>query len=153
MNHASLPENPNVFNKFIIINAPTSQVWQMLTTPELMKTWMMPDIKLDILTDWNIGSPMITRGIMNGKHFENKGTVLQFEPEKKLAYSHLSSISRLPDRHESYTVIEFNLQPIENQTHLALTISNFPTPSIYQHFAFYWNVTLEILKKRIEEQG
>lgn len=147
-----LSEDRNVFNKVVNINAPPSQVWQVLTTPEFMKKWMMQDIELHILTDWKVGSPMITRGVMNGKPFENKGNVLQFEPEKALAYSHLSSISRLPDRPESYAVFRFDLQPIENQTRLELTISNFPTKSIYKHLAFYWNVTLEILKKMFENQ-
>jgi uncharacterized protein YndB with AHSA1/START domain len=124
----------------------------MLTTPELMKKWMMPDVDITISTDWNVGSPMMIRGTMNGKNFENRGTVLQFEPEKTLRYSHLSSISRLPDRPESYSVVEFRLQPVENQTNLTLTLSSFPTESIYQHLVFYWNVTLEVLKRLIEEQ-
>lgn len=148
-----LSEDRIVFNKVVDIKAPTSQVWQTLTTPELMKKWMMQDIEFQVLTDWIVGSPMIIRGVMNGKQFENRGVVLQFEPEKTLAYSHSSSISRLPDQLESYTVIKFDLQPIENQTRLALTISNFPTESIYKHLVFYWNVTLEILKKMIEERG
>src|SRR5262245_60738535 len=115
------------FSKAVTINAPASQVWQMLTTPELMKKWMMPDIELNIMTDWKVGGPIIMRGKMNGKNFENKGTVLKFELEKDLQYSHLSSISRLPDRPESYTTMEFGLQPIENQTTLTLTLKNFPT--------------------------
>lgn len=114
---------------------------------------MMPDAEIQIFTDWVVGSPMIIRGKMNGKAFENSGTVLQFEPEKTLQYSHLSSISRLPDRPENYSLIEFRIQPTEEQTTLTLTIRQFPTESIYQHLAFYWNVTLEIIKRMIEEQG
>ena len=151
-NSGILSTDRKVFNKVVIIHAPTSQVWQALTAPELMKKWMMPDLELNISTDWKLGSPMIIRGTMNGKAFENNGKVLQFEPEKILQYSHLSSISRLPDRPESYTLIEFRLQPTENQTTVTLTLSNFPTESIYQHLVFYWNVTLEVLKKMIEEQ-
>lgn len=127
-----------------------SQVWQMLTTPELMKRWMMPDIDIEVITAWKVGSPMLIHGNMNGKRFENKGTVLQFEPEKTLQYSHLSSLSRLPDQPENYSIVAFRLEPLENQTALALTVSNFPTESIFRHLAFYWNVTLQVLKKRIE---
>lgn len=113
---------------------------------------MMPDIELHIITDWKVGNPMTIRGTLNRKDFENRGTVLQFEPETSLRYSHLSSISRLPDRPESYSIVEFRLQPMDNQTTLALTLSNFPTVSIYKHLTFYWNVALEVLKKVIEEQ-
>lgn len=141
-----------IFNKVVNIDAPISQVWHVLTEPELMKQWMMPDIEMTVITDWTIGSPMIILGRMNGKNFENRGKVLQFTPETLLQYSHLSSISRLPDQPESYSLIEFQLQPDENKTILTLTISNFPTLSIYQHLAFYWNVTLEVLKRKIEKK-
>ena len=152
MNSSAHSTDGKIFSKVVNINAPPSQVWHVLTTPALMKKWMMPDIEIHIITDWTVGSPMIIRGNMNGKNFENNGTVLQFEPEKTLQYSHLSSISRLPDRAESYSLVEFRVQPVDNETVLTLTLSNFPTESIYQHLAFYWNVTLEVLKKMIEEQ-
>jgi uncharacterized protein YndB with AHSA1/START domain len=153
MNTDALSANQKIMTKAVNINAPISQVWQILTAPELMKKWMMPDLEIDIITSWKIGSPLVIRGNMNGKNFENKGTVLEFEPEQSLQYSHLSSISRLPDRPENYSIVAFRLEPMEHQTILELTLRNFPTESIYKHLAFYWNVTLEILKKMIEEQG
>lgn len=153
MNSSTLPANRKIFNKVVNINAGRAQVWQQLSTPELMKKWMMPDLEIDIITDWKVGNPMMIRGKMNGRNFENQGTVLKFEPEVVLQYTHLSSLSKLPDRPESYSIVEFNLQPSVNSTVLSLTLSNFPTESIYKHLTFYWNVTLEILKKIIEEQG
>ena len=139
------------FSKTIHINAPPSKVWDTLTTLELMKKWIS-ETEIDIFTDWTIGGPILIRGRLHGIKFENKGTVLQFEREKLLQYSHLSSLSRLPDKPENYSMLEFRLAPTSHQTTLALTLSNFPTESIYKHLAFYWNVTLEILKKMIEEQ-
>jgi uncharacterized protein YndB with AHSA1/START domain len=154
MDSETLPTDSKIFNKTVNINAPTSQVWHILTTPELMKKWMISDdIEINIRTNWKVGSPMVIRGAMNEKNFENNGTVLQFEPEKTLRYSHLSSMSRLPDQPASYSTIEFKLQPMEDQTILTLTLSNFPTESIYKHLTFYWNVTLEVLKKMIENMG
>ena len=154
MDSETLPTDSKKFNKAVTINASTSQVWHILTTPELMKKWMISDdIEININTDWKVGGPMVIHGNMSGKNFENNGTVLQFEPEKILEYSHLSSTSRLPNRPESYSIIEFRLQPMENLTILTLTVSNFPTESIYKHLAFYWNVTLEVLKRMIENKG
>ena len=146
------PTSGNIFNKTILINAPASRVWDALTNPELMKKWMS-ETKIDIITDWKVGNPIVIRGNLNGKNFENNGTVLHFELEKILQYNHLSSLSRLPDKPENYSVLEFRLAPMEDQTTLTLTLSNFPTETIYKHLAFYWNVTLEILKRMIEEQG
>lgn len=135
----------------IAIAAPPSSVWRALTDPSFMKQWMAePDVSLDIVTDWQPGSPIV----MTGRHtvaFENRGTVLLFEPESVLQYTHLSSISRLPDKPESYTHIEFRLTPSgPDSTSLHLTVSNFPTESIFRHFDFYWRVTLPILQRFIE---
>ncbi len=144
------PTSGKIVNKTININAPTSRVWDTLTNPELMKKWMS-ETEINIITDWKVGNPIVIRGNLHGIHFENKGTVLQFELEKILQYNHLSSLSRLPDKPENYSVVEYRLAPIENQTTLTLTLSNFPTETIYKHLAFYWNVTLEILKRMIEQ--
>ena len=137
-------------NKTIIINAVPSKVWDALTNPGLMKQWMS-ETPIDIITDWQVGNQITIGGAWYKTRFENKGTVLQFESERILQYSHLSSLSRLPDKIESYSLIGFKLTPTENQTALTLTLSNFPTEIIYKHLVFYWNVTLEILKKQVEQ--
>ena len=140
----------DIISKTVLINAPTSQVWEALTDTTLMKKWMF-EKEIEIITDWQVGGPIITRGDLHGIPFENKGQVLQFEPEKVLRYNYLSSISRLPDKPESYSIFDFRLTPIGNQTPLTLTVTNFPTESIYKHLAFYWSVTLEIIKKLLEQ--
>ncbi|HNB42222.1 MAG TPA: SRPBCC domain-containing protein [Anaerolineales bacterium] len=144
--------NSTIFQKSVEIAATTSKVWMLLTEPEQMKKWMMPDIELSIQTDWEVGSPIFIRGTMSGKEFENKGLVLKFEPEKNLQYSHLSSVSHLPDRAENYSILDFQLHSIHQKTQLMFTLRNFPTESIYKHMAFYWNVTLEVFKRIAEEQ-
>ena len=140
-------------HKTIQINAPASKVWDALTTPALMPRWMMPDSPIEISTNWQVGSPFTIRGNLHGINFENRGTVLQFEREKTLQYSHLSSSSHLPDVPASYSILTFALSPAENQTALTLTVDNFPTEIIYKHLAFYWNSTLEILRQVIEKEG
>ncbi len=144
------PSGEQRFIRTVNIDAPASKVWEALTTPELMKKWMS-ESEIDIFTDWIVGHPFIIRGRLHGIKFENTGTVLAFIKEKVLRYSHLSSISRLPDTPESYSVFEFVLTPIDHQTSLTITVSNFPTETIYKHLVFYWNVTPEILKRMIEQ--
>lgn len=133
-----------------MIQAGPSIVWKHLTDPGLMKQWMgEPEMELDIIADWKVGSPIIIRGFHHIQ-FENKGYVLQFEPHRILKYDYLSSISRLPDKPENRTVIEFTLTPMEDHTSLTLTLSNFPTESIFKHVSFYWTTTLEVIKNTIE---
>ncbi len=130
----------------VTIHAAPPAVWRALTDPGLMKQWMgEPEMQLEIITDWQVGSSITITG-RHHVNFENKGTVLRFEPNSVLAYSHLSSVSRLSDKAENYTNIEFRLVPADGHcTSLQLRISGFPTESIFRHFDFYWRVTLPIL--------
>ena len=89
----------HVIENSATIHAPPSEVWRALTDPDLMKQWMAePEMRIGIITDWKVGSPIIVKGRHNNVDFENKGTVLHFEPNSILRYSHLSSVSRLPDK-------------------------------------------------------
>ena len=76
--------------------------------------------------------------------------VLAFEPPTVLRYSHLSSLSRLPDAPESYSVFEFRLAQRGGGTSLTVLLSGFPTESIRKHLEFYWRGTLGVLKRFVE---
>jgi uncharacterized protein YndB with AHSA1/START domain len=146
-----MADKESIFEKTIIIQAQPSIVWGALTNQESMKKWMF-ETAIDIVTDWQVGNPFLIHGNLHSTYFENKGTVLQFKKEEVLEYSHLNSLSALPDEPANYSTVAFRLTPIENQTSLTLTLRNFPTEEIYKHLVFYWNVTMEILKKWIEKQ-
>ncbi len=137
--------------KHILIDAAPETVWDYLTKPELMKAWMGEEgMALEIVTDWVVGHSIIIKGFHHGP-FENNGVVMQCELGKILQYNHLSSVSRLPDVTENYTVMTFHLRPEKQQTFLSVSAENFPTESIYQHLNFYWAGTLFILKQVIEQ--
>jgi uncharacterized protein YndB with AHSA1/START domain len=139
-------------DKTIIINASPSTVWKALTDPDSIKQWMVePGMAFEIITDWKVGNP-ITIKAFHHTPFENKGTVLQFESDSVLQYNYLSSLSRLPDKPENYSSIEFRLAPLENRTSFTLTLRNFPTETIFRHIDFYWRATIEVMKTWIEKQ-
>jgi len=78
-----------------------------LTHARAIAQWMSEE-SITILTDWQPGSPVIIRGELHRIFFESKGKVLIFEPEKTLAYSHLSSLSGLDNREPGhYTQLTF----------------------------------------------
>jgi len=137
----------------IRLNASLNTVWEALTQPELMKSWMS-DSEIEIVTTWEVGSPIFINVPAESYKtaFINAGVVLQFLKYRVLEYSHLSSLSGLPDQAENYTLIRFTLQPEVDHILLELNLSNFPTESHYKHIDFYWMVTLEVLKRFVEER-
>lgn len=147
-----LMQNQNqIYSKTILIEANSSTVWEALTNHQMMAEWMS-DTKILILTDWKVGNPIVIKVQPEAYKaaFINTGIVLKFEPERILQYSHLSSLSKLLDQTENYTVITFMLSLKAEYTELTVELFNFPTESIFKHMEFYWNVTLEILRKFIE---
>jgi uncharacterized protein YndB with AHSA1/START domain len=145
------PSSIQEFSKSVQINATPSAVWKALTEPGLMRQWMS-ETPIEIITDWVVRHPMVIRGDWYKTGFINNGIVLKFDPLKCLQYTHLSSLSRLPDKPENYTALSFLLSPLESGTEVTFTATNFPTESIYRHFAFYWNVAIVLLKRFVEQQ-
>ena len=141
------------FKDTVAIHAPVGVVWNSLTHIESMQAWMGdPEMKVEVETQWNVGGPMVVRGFHH-MPFENRGVVLKFEPQKTLSYTHLSSLSHLPDQPQSYTTFEFSLDPAGHDTSLTLVASHFPTLSIFKHLQFYWTGTLRVLKQHAERRG
>jgi uncharacterized protein YndB with AHSA1/START domain len=141
---------PYVVNKTVTIDAPAAKVWRVLTSPESIREWISDDGKLAVQTDWTVGGPFGLVGTFHGMKYHDQGTLLQLEPEKILAYITWNRISRVPDRPENYAVVEFRLTPEEGHTLLALTHSNLVILPMYQHANFYWNGTLNKIKRLAE---
>jgi uncharacterized protein YndB with AHSA1/START domain len=138
--------------KTVLINTTTQAVWDILTTPALIQQWTH-DTPVDIQTNWEVGSPLIMSGDLHGIPFSNSGKILAFEPNTKLSYSFLSSLSNLPDIVESHCILEFNLITEDHKTRLDFTISNFPDQVIRKHLELYWGPTLELIRKNAENHG
>lgn len=150
MKTAALPQDSWVFRKAVAIRVPRHTLWVALTDIEQMRGWMGLE-GIDIVTDWTIGSTVQISGDLHGVSFVNTGRVLEVEPDTMLRYSHLSSISRLPDVAESYAEIAFRLVVLsERVTELTVEVNHAPTEVIYRHLAYYWNVTVEVIKRRLE---
>lgn len=117
-----------------------------------MTQWMGdPEMEIEIISDWQVDAPFIVKGFHHFP-FENLGKIQQFEAKKTFQYSHLSSLSELPDKPENYTIISFRLQECgEHSTELTVEVENFPTEAIYKHWAFYWNGTVHLLKTLVEK--
>ncbi|MGN6417046.1 MAG: SRPBCC family protein [Pseudobacter sp.] len=141
-----------IINKTININAPASRVWEALTTPAIMKRWMT-DAEMDITSDWRTGSAIVISGNLHGIPYENKGTILRFEPYSVLKYNCWSSLSQHDDVPENYSLITFRLMASEGITTLVFTQTNFTEDVIFKHFNFYWNTALQLLRRLSEGEA
>jgi uncharacterized protein YndB with AHSA1/START domain len=70
-----------------LIPAEPDRVWKTLTSKAGMKAYMMG---ADVDADWRVGGKLTMRGEYQGKRFEDHGEVRSFEPERELAYTHVS---------------------------------------------------------------
>ena len=140
-----------VVHKTININAPVAKVWDALTNPTLMKYWLS-DNEVIVTSDWKENSPITFKGMWNGSDYTDKGTIFQLIPEKTFSYTYWNKLSQLPDEPTNYTLIKFTLMPKEDHTVLALKQSNFILEATFAHWNYYWNITLDRMKKLIEKQ-
>lgn len=138
------------FSRTVVIEASAERVWRALTEPAELKQWLAdPKVGVEVDTNWQVGSPIRVEGFHVAR-FVNRGVVERFEPYRCLRYTHLSSLSKLPDLPESYAAFEFRLQPAGTQTSLTIEVTNCANPSIFKHLEFYWNGTVGVLKRFIE---
>ena len=131
-----------------IINTSTSKVWDALTKPELIKQYMFGT---EVITDWQVGSPITYKGIWDGKAYEDKGKVLQIEIEKFLVSTFWSSLAGLPDIPENYKTVRYELVPEDNGTRLTITQDNNDSQEEAAHSKQNWKMVLDGMKKLLEE--
>ncbi|RUL77542.1 SRPBCC family protein [Dyella choica] len=141
---------PGHFSEEVVLERPVSVVWEHLVRPQSMREWLGgDDYAVEVDTTWALGSAIVVRGVHH-LPFENRGVVLAFRPCKELSFTHLSSLSRLPDQSSSYTKLSFVLDADGDQTILKFKASGFPTTAIYRHLRFYWMGTIGAFKKYVE---
>jgi len=133
----------------VTIHAPAKKVWDALTKPELIKKYFFGT---DTHTNWKPGSPIRFTGEWQGKKYEDKGTVLDFEPEQVIRYTYWSSMSGIEDKPENYVTITYQLHEKNNNTEVEITQENIPDEKTKSHSEENWNKVLDGLKKMVEKE-
>jgi uncharacterized protein YndB with AHSA1/START domain len=105
-----------------VIAAPVEKVWEALTQPELVKQYFFGT---QLITDWRVGGPISFVGEWEGQTYEDKGQILEYEPNKRLAYSYLSSWSGKEDKPENYLWVCYQTEPAGQTTRLSIHQSNY----------------------------
>ena len=135
--------------KTVTIDAPKDRVWNALTDPKMVKQYMHGT---NMSTDWKEGSPIKWKGEWKGKPYEDKGTVLAFEPKKLLRYTHWSPMGGSEDRPENYHTVTYELSAEDGKTSLTLTQDNNATQEEADKMAENnWGPVLNGLKETAEK--
>ena len=129
------------------VHAPVSKVWQALVNPEIIKQYLF---NTDVISDWKVGSPIIYRGEWEGKPFEDKGKILEIEPEKILKSTHWSPLSGVPDTPENYHTVTYTLSEKGDGTEVTITQDNNASEEEEAHSEKNWRTVLKGLKDLLE---
>jgi uncharacterized protein YndB with AHSA1/START domain len=132
------------------ITAPVGAVWRGLTDPELIKEYMFGS---DVVTDWQPGSRIVWQGEYEGKPYEDHGTVLEVEPERRLVVTHFSPLTGQDDVPENYHRITYLLEPDGEATRVTLSQDGNGSDDEVEHSRSMWQGMLDGLKGVVEGRG
>jgi len=138
-----------IAKKSITVPAPADKVWEALTNPALIKQYFFGT---DAVSKWKVGSPIIFRGVWEGKPYEDKGTILALEKGKLLKYNYWSSFSGTEDVPANYANIIYSLTPDKNGTVLTITQDNCKSAEARDHSAQNWGMILDNLVKLLAKK-
>ena len=99
----------------VMIHASATKLWLALTRPDLVKQWQYGS---DLLTTWEVGTPILFRNEWNGQVFEQKGTVLEFSPPSRVKYSLFFPRPGVADVPENYFFMIYELTESNGVTSL-----------------------------------
>jgi uncharacterized protein YndB with AHSA1/START domain len=129
------------------IEAPKEKVWAALTDPGAIEKYMFGS---HVVTDWKPGSPIVWKGEYEGKQYEDKGEILEVEPERRLKHTHWSALSGQEDRPENYHTVLYELESRGDKTRVALTQDGSPSEEAADHSQQNWQKMLSGLKEVVE---
>lgn len=130
------------------IDAPVEKVWDALTKPELLKKYFFGT---NLKTNWEVGGPLLFQGEWEGQPYCDKGIVLEYEHNKRLAYSYLSNWSGKEDLPENYLWVCYEVKSNGSQTELSIHQSNYDEERA-KHSQENWAALINEMRKIVEAQ-
>jgi uncharacterized protein YndB with AHSA1/START domain len=131
------------------IDASPDQVWSALTDPEQIKKYMFGS---QVETDWRPGSPIVWKGEYEGERYEDKGEILEIEPERRLKVTHFSPLGGQEDVPENYHTLLYELEAQDGKTRVSLSQDNNPSEEAAEHSRANWEQMLSSLKQVVESR-
>lgn len=138
----------HIATAYTSIEAPVSKVWDALTNPAVIKQYMFG---ADVQSEWQQGAGITWKGEYNGKHYEDKGTILNIEPGRNLQYSHFSPLSGEEDKPENYHTVNIDLERFHDETLVKLWQDKNDSEEARKHSERNWQMMLDSLKQVLEK--
>ncbi|MBA2773426.1 MAG: SRPBCC domain-containing protein [Nocardioidaceae bacterium] len=129
------------------ISASRAQVWAALTDPEQIKKYMFGS---QVETDWQQGSPIVWRGEYEGKAYEDKGEVLEIDPNRRLKITHFSPLSGQEDVPDNYHTLVYEIDEEGDTTRLSLSQDNNASEEEAERATGTWEMVLAGIKEVVE---
>ncbi len=134
----------------IVINASAEKVWDVLTNPDKRKIYLFG---AETITDWKVGSPIISQGVFNGQKYQDKGTVLENNYGKLLKYSRWNSLEGYADIPENYSILTYSLERLGGgKTKLDWKQEQIPTEEEQKNSKNFLPGILEQIKRLAEQE-
>ena len=108
----------------VTVDAPRAKVWDALTDPAKSEQCLLGT---HMSTDWEVGGPIAWTGEWKGRSYVDKGIVLEFEPERRLRYTHWSPMGGSEDKPENGHTVTYELAEGGGRTTLTLIQDNNAT--------------------------
>ncbi len=133
----------------ITVNADTKKVWKALTTPALIKKYLMGT---DVSSDWKEGSAIDYKGEYQGKEYHDKGIIKKIEAGKIFQSTYWSSMSGKEDKPENYNLVTYKLANQDDKTVVTLIQDNVASEKEKVHLTENWKMVLKKLKEVVESE-
>jgi uncharacterized protein YndB with AHSA1/START domain len=146
---------PLIITNTIEINAPASHVWDALVNPEKTKQYMFG---CETVSEWKPGGELLWQGEYEGKEMVFvKGTIVDIQPGKFLAYTTIDPNSNIDDASENYLTVTYSLTEQNGVTTFTVTQGDYGsvTEGERRYKESYnngegWNPILAEIKKLVE---
>lgn len=121
----------------IHINASPEKVWEAITNSEKVKQYFFGS---ELVTTWEVESPITFKGEWQGVPYEDKGMVLIYNPRQKLSYE-------IPDK---YGVVTYEVTAKNTQTQLTISQAGIATEEEHKQSEQNWSMVLTGIKRLLE---
>ena len=105
--------------------------WDVLTNPEIIKEYLFGT---ETVTDWKVGSEIVFQGEYQGHKYRDHGVIKENIFHKRIRYSYWSGFSGLEDKPENYSMVIYDVEPIDaTHTKFTWTQKGYPDETRQNH--------------------